>query len=533
MSEKKFRIRKAVFIPAFFVVLGAGILGLINNKIMTIGFQTAFEWTYANMSWMFQLTTVGALVVVSVIMFSRCGSIRIGGDNAKPKYKMGSWFAMSLTGGMSAGLVSSAVSQPVVFLQNLWGELDGYGIEAGSTEAVLFAFGRTLHEWTFIPYSFFAICGITIAYLCFNKNKPLSISSNLIPLFGDRITGSRFASVIDAVSVLALALATVGTLGSLITLTTLCLKNVYHIRPSLILMFVIMVITTAIYILSSLSGVDKGIQFCAKLNAYFYYGLMLIVFLFGGAALFTLNVIPTSVGYWFENLPLWSFDTGTIGGEALIKWWTIYSWAFWIAYAPTTGVFLAQISYGRTFREFLFVNWILPSLFMIVWFGIWGGSAISLQLSGAEDLAEIIRQDGTYAGIWLYLQNLPFTQILIPVVLFTMVISYTTGADNCITVMSALSVQGKKIGDEAPASIKLAWGIPIGLLAFLLMAFASGTTGNDGVRHMVIAIGSLLLLYFILHISAAIKLFFFDIYKKSLSKSEEDSISKGDLTGKQ
>ena len=269
MSEKKFRIRKAVFIPSFFVVLGAGILGLINNKIMIGGFQSAFEWAYANMSWLFQLTTVGSLVAVSAIMLSRCGSIRIGGENAKPRYKTGSWFAMSLTGGMSAGLVSSAVSQPIVFLQNLWGELDGYGIEAGSTEAVLFAFGRTLHEWAFIPYSFFAICGITIAYLCFNKKKPLSISSNLIPLFGDRITGSRFASVIDAVSVLALALATVGTLGSLITLTTLCLKNVYHIQPSLVLMFVIMVITTVIYLLSSLSGVDRGDTVLCKTERIF------------------------------------------------------------------------------------------------------------------------------------------------------------------------------------------------------------------------------------------------------------------------
>lgn len=521
MSKKNYCIRKSVFIPSFSIVLGAGILGLINNAIMINGFRTAFEWTYSHMSWLFQLAAAGSLVVVAAVMFSRCGSIRIGGENAKPRYKLGSWFAMSLTGGMSAGLVSSAISQPVIFLQNLWRELDGYGIPAQSTEAVLFAFGRTLHEWSFIPYSFYGICGITIAYLCFNRQKPVSISSNLIPLFGDRITNSRLASVIDIVSVLSLALATVGTLGSLITLFTLCFKNVYHIQPTLLLMFTIMLVTTVIYLLSSLSGVDKGIQFFAKLNARFYYGLMLVVLLAGGSVLFTLNVIPSSLGYWADHFSLWALDTGMIGGPALVKWWTIYSWAFWIAYAPTTGVFLAQISYGRTLREFLFVNWILPSLFIIVWFGIWGGSAVNWQLSGAVDLAGIISRDGAYAGIWLFLQNLPLARLLIPIVLFTMLISYTTGADNCITVMSALCVRNRKIGDEAPASIKLAWGIPIGLLAFLLMAFAAGTTGNDGVRYMVVAVGSLLLIYFILHIAAAVKLFFFDIRKKSSFKTAQ------------
>ena len=130
-------------------------------------------------------------------------------------------------------------------------------------------------------------------------------------------------------------------------------------------------------------------------------------------------------------------------------------------------------------------------------------------------------RDGAYAGIWRFLQNLPLARLLIPIVLFTMLISYTTGADNCITVMSALCVRNRKIGDEAPASIKLAWGIPIGLLAFLLMAFAAGTTGNDGVRYMVVAVGSLLLIYFILHIAAAVKLFFFDIRKKSSFKTAQ------------
>lgn len=504
------QIRKSVFIPSFCVVLGAGIIGLIDNEILISCFRGAFEWAYAHMSWLFQLIVAAMFVLCVVLMAGKAGDIRIGGKDAKPKYPFWTWFSMALTGGIGASIVSSGISQPIAFFSSVWGELEGYGIEPGSTEAMLFAMGRSLHEWSFYPYAFYGIFGVSIAYVCFNRGKAVSLSSTLTPLFGDKASRPGVSAMIDTAAVTALALALVGTLGTFIGLAMSCFRNVYGIQPTTLLMLAVMAVTTALYLLSTLSGVDRGIRFFSRLNFKFYMLLLAIVLLLGGSAVFTLNLTTASVGYWLQNLAGWTFDTGIQGGPALVKWWTVYNWAFWMAFAPVTGVFLAQLSYGHTIREALFVNWVMPSLFAIVWFGVFGGSAIHWQSTGAADFAAAMSEGGAYTGIWVFLQHLPFRVIFIPVTLFVMLISFVTSADNSVTVISALCVRGRRIGDEAPAPVKSAWGVIIGLLSFLLMAYASGAKGNDGVRYMVVAIGSVLAVYVILHLAATVKMFFVD-----------------------
>lgn len=507
--NSKTSLRKGVFFPAFLLVLGAGVVGLVNNKFLIDRFQAVFNWSYVNLSWMYQFIMAALFVLCCLLLFSRKGDIRIGGRDAKPKYSFWTWFAMSLTGGIGASIVSSGVSQPITFLESVWGELEGYGIEPGSSEAVLFALGRTFHEWAFFPYAFYGVCGVLIAYVCYNQRKPLTISSTLSPLFGEKTNRPGIAAVVDMAAVLALALAIVGTLGTFIGLVSSCLKQVYGITVSVPMMFAIMAVTTVVYLLSTLSGVDRGIKFFARLNFRFYMVLLLVVALPGGSLAWILNTGTSSLGYWLQNLPLWTFDTGTAGGENLIKWWTICNWTFWMAFAPVTGVFLAQLSHGHTIREVLIVNWIMPSIFAVVWFSIFGGCAIDWQLSGVVDLAAVMQENGTYAAIWSFIRQLPLSAVLVPVTLFVMLISFSTSADNSVTVISALCMRGRKIGDEAPAPVKIAWGVAIGLLSFLLMAYASGGKGNDGVRYMVVSIGSVFSILIILQIAAAAKVFFF------------------------
>ena len=155
-------------------------------------------------------------------------------------------------------------------------------------------------------------------------------------------------------------------------------------------MLIVMAVTTVIYLLSSLSGVDKGIKFFANLNFRFYMLLMAIVIVLGGSAAYILNTSTSAIGYWLQNLPLWSFDTGTMGGSALLQWWTIYNWTFWMAFAPVTGVFLAQLTYGHTIREVMIVNWIMPSVFAIIWFSVFGGCAVNWQVNGILDIASVM-----------------------------------------------------------------------------------------------------------------------------------------------
>lgn len=504
----KSSLRKAVFFPSFFLVLGAGIMGLVNNRLLITCFQAIFHWSYANLSWLYQLIMVALFVLCCALMLSRKGGIRIGGKDAKPKYSFWSWFAMSLTGGIGASVVSSAVSQPITFLESVWGELDGYGIQPGSPEAILFALGRSFHEWAFFPYAFYGVCGVLIGYVCFNLHQPATISSTLTPLFGEKATGKKVSALVDAVAVLALALAIVGTLGTFIGLASTCLSQVYGIHVTVPIMLVIMAVTTCLYLLSAVSGVDRGIKFFANLNFRFYMFLLVVVALLGGSLAWILNDSTSAIGYWLQNLPLWAFDTGTAGGENLIQWWTIYNWTFWMAFAPVTGMFLAQLSYGHTIREVLIVNWIMPSIFAIVWFSVFGGCAIHWQVTGVVDLAGVMLENGTYAAIWAFMAKLPLSGLLIPITLFIMLISFSTSADNSVTVISALCTRNRQIGNEAPTPLKVAWGLVIGIFSFLLMAYASGGKGNDGVRYMVVSIGSVFSILIVLQIAAAVRVFF-------------------------
>lgn len=283
-------------------------------------------------------------------------------------------------------------------------------------------------------------------------------------------------------------------------------------------MLTVMGVTTILYLLSSLSGVEKGIKFFANLNFRFYMVLAAIVSVLGGSAAFIFNTSTSAIGYWLQNLPLWSLDTGTSGGSALLQWWTIYNWTFWMAFAPVTGVFLAQLTYGHTIRESLIVNWLMPSVFAIIWFSVFGGCAINWQVNGVLDIASVINENGTYAGIWAFIGKLPFAQILIPITLFIMLISFSTSADNSVSAISALCTQNSKIGDEAPSILKILWGVAIGVLAYLLMAYAAGAKGNDGVRYMVVAIGSVLSIFIILVIASTVNMFFVD---KKVSQEQE------------
>lgn len=500
-------IRKSVFLPAFLTLLISAVTGLWDEKLLVRVFRSAFESAYRWLGWLFQLTATGAFVIVLCLLFSKSGRIRIGGEGARPKYGFWTWFAMSLTGGLTSGLVAVGVSQPVAFFENLWGELDGYGIPAAGQEAALFALGRTFHEWTLVPYSFYVVSGVLVAYMCYNRHQPNTVSSSLIPVFGEKLTRSKAASVVDALAVLALALGTVGTLGTFLSLASMCLETVYQVRVSHMMLFAIMVVVTGVYLASSVSGVDRGIKFFAQLNTVFYIGLLAVVCVYGSAPGWIGKALSADL-YWLKHFPLWSADTGAVGGEALVKWWTVYSWAFWIAYAPVTGIFLARLSYGRTIREFIAANWLLPSVFVQLWFAVFGNTGIAWQASGRVDLAGVISARGMYSAIWTFLEEIPLAKFLIPVTLFTMLISFSTGADNSVSVISALSIRGGSIGDEAPAAVKTVWGVVIGVLAYLLMAFAAGEKGNDGVRYMVVAVGAILLFLTDLQLAAVVRLFF-------------------------
>ena len=416
MKHENKPIRWDVFIPCFVVIGGAALLGIVNNSWLASVTYTMFDWSLSTFGWLYQIVAMVTLLLAALLLFTKVGKIRFGGPEAKAKHSFGSWFAMTLTGGIATGLITYGVNEVLIYYGNIYGELDGYGITPLTQEAELFAMGRCFYNWTFIPYAMYALSGVLIAYMYFNRKKQLSVAASLTPIFGEKVTQGIWVVLVDVLSVLAIALGLASSLGA---------------------------------------------------------GLALI-------------------------------------GSALVTWWTMYDWAIWIAYAPLMGIFFAIIAYGRTVRQFLIVNWILPASFGFVWFSVWGSTALEWQKSGSADIISAIQAGGATTGLWEFLKNVPLGMIIIPVIILALIAAFSTTADTMSTTIAALCTKGARHDEEPAIWQKIIWGVSIGVIACVMVAFGGGAQGVDGVKYLAACGGFVVLVVFIFQVAAAFKVFFFD-----------------------
>lgn len=507
---KKIDFRWEVFIPAFAIVGGSAVIAVVNQEWLVKYSNKFFNWSLQTFGWLYQWTTMAVVIVIAILMFSKIGDIRLGGKNAKPKFSFASWFAMALTGGVATGIVTWGVNEPIVYFGNVYGELDKLGIKAGSDEAIRFALGRTFYNWTFVPYALYALTGLLVAYLYYNRKEKLNVANTLKPLLGEKIVSKKaFAGTIDTLSMLALAIGLITGITMCITLVISGLKGAYGVEESMGLYIGLGAFIVACFIFSTSVGMDKGLRVLGSVNAGFYYGLLLLLFI-AGPTLFILRSGTAGLAEWGDNFFSWGLDPIDIGGEALVQWWTFFDWAFWIGYAPVTGIFLAMIAYGRTVREFLIVNWILPSIFGIVWFSVWGGSAIEMQMSGVADLVGAINEGGATQALWMFLQNLPYGlgKIVIPVNILIILVSFITAADATLTNIGSMCVKDVPIGTEPPVRLKVIWGVAAGVTAIVMSIYGGGSQGVDGVKALASVAGFVVLFVFVLQVLTFIKLFF-------------------------
>ena len=224
---------------------------------------------------------------------------------------------------------------------------------------------------------------------------------------------------------------------------------------------------------------QRGIRILSDHNAKNIYGHHDLCFLSPAPrCLFWIWVLSPLAAYItnFFNISLWM---GAATEEQWPHWWSIFYWATWMAYAPIVGLFLARLVRGRTIRQFIAVNLVAPALFGMVWFTIFGGSAIHMQLTKAFDLWATISDKGVEYTVFSFFQQFPLSSIIIPIFLITVVISFVTLADSMTTCVAAMSTKGMTAGDsEAPAFLKIIWGVVMGLLAYIMIS----TSGVDGVK---------------------------------------------------
>lgn len=507
-NNKKVKIKHLVFWPPFLILTTAVVLAFINDAAFASVMTSAFDWSVNQFGWVYQLAAISILIFMFVIYFSPVSKIKFGGADAKPEFSNWNWFAMSLAGGIATGVLVWGVAEPLTHLMT---PPESLGMEPFSNEAALFSLSTVYFHWTFIPYAMYALSGVAAGYAYYNLKQPFAVGSTLMPLFGERVKG-KVGQLIDAVCILTIAGGMAASLGAGVLMLGRGIEHMAGITPGPMIWTGITLVIIATYTISSYSGLNKGVRILSDQNTKLFF-VLIIFFLVAGPTSFIFKFGTEAMGPLLDNLFTKSLFLGAVSGDQFPNWWTLYSWSMWLAYAPMIGLFLARVSYGRTIRQFLLINMMLPAVFSIVWFAIFGGNAIHLQLFQNVDLAQLIWTEGPEIAMFTFIDQFPLAKIIAPIFFLALALSFVTLADSMTSTISLVCTSGLgKEDKEPPVLLKLIWGIGIGAMAYFMIVFAS----MDGVKMLAVVVGVPALFLVILQMASLWKIFF---YKDGIIKN--------------
>lgn len=474
MKEKS-KIRYSVLlIPTiiFVVVIMFGVLdGAAFIQALTGAFQTMME----TFGWVVSLTMLLFIVFCIVVMFGPLGKIKLGGPNAKPKMSYWQWFAVALTAGIGTGVVFWGAVEPLLFTMEPAPSLH---LEPGSNEAVSWAMKTTFLHWTLTPYAIYVAFGVVMAYVIYNKRKPYNVSSALVPMFGEKILHSKFGTVVDVLTVFALVGGVAGSLGYGILQLGSGISTVFHVEQTVLLSCTIAFAIFVAYTATSISGLKNGILWLGDKNSWFFFALLLFLLIVGPGA-YICNLMTQSVGCYLNDfLKSMTFTAPFNDGALWPQWWDMYWWIDWLSYGAIMGLFLVRLGYGRTLKEFVVVNWLMPSLFGIVWFSIFGGTVLHGQLFEGIDYYAMYLEKGAEAMTLAVFENVPFAGFVRPFMLLIIAISFVTLANSMISTISSMTMRNSSETEEAPFWLKLIWGV---IIAAASLVFTL-TGGIDGIK---------------------------------------------------
>ncbi|HBO8181887.1 TPA: BCCT family transporter [Pseudomonas aeruginosa] len=425
---------------------------------VVIGFpQRAGEWLLAAQTWASQ--TVGwyyllamtlYLIFVVVTALSGYGKIKLGADHDEPEFSYLSWAGMLFAAGISITLFFFCVSEPLThFLQPPQGE-------AGTQEAARQAMELLFLHWGLHGWGVFALVAMALAYFAYRHNLPLALRSALYPLIGKRINGP-IGYTVDCFGIIATVFGLGADMGFGVLQLNSGLDYLYAIPHTHAVQMVLIVLMMGAAISVAVSGVDKGIRILSDINMLLACSLLLFV-LFAGPTQHLLNTLVQNVGDYLGHLPGKSFDLYAYGGPS--DWlgsWTVFYWAWWIAWAPFVGLFIARISRGRTIREFVFGVLFIPLGFTLAWMSIFGNSALEQALGGASELGRVAIEQPSMA-LYQMLQNHPWSRAVITVTVLVSFVFFVTSADSGTVVLSTLSAHGGSADDDGPKWLRVFWG---------------------------------------------------------------------------
>ena len=455
--KKYFDVYPRVFYPSLIFILAFVLLSILGGEPVRVFFDKTAYLVTESTGWLFILGVNLFVVICLYIAFSKYGKHRLGGKHAKPEFTVFSWFAMLFSAGMGIGLLYFSVSEPITHFANPPIPVDS--VKDRAIQALDFTFLHYgLHAW-----AIYCIVGLSLAYYGFSKKLPFSLRSIFFPVLGRKIFG-KTGDIIDVIAVVATLFGLATSLGFGARQIATGLNYLFGVDPGQGTQISIIVIITLIATISVVTGLKKGVKFLSRLNLFIAL-IFLVSMLFLSDALSIIRIFVESTGQYFARfIELGTFSSAFVDSS----WqndWTVFYWAWWIAWSPFVGMFIARVSKGRTVREFVLGVLLVPTLMTFFWISVFGGSALSLEMENPGLLSEIILSDSS-TSLFVFLQEFPLPALTSFLGIFMVAVFFVTSSDSGSLVIDSITAGGKL---DAPVGQRILWALTEGAVAIALL----------------------------------------------------------------
>ncbi|MFZ4214053.1 choline transporter [Pantoea endophytica] len=476
-ASEKDRINPVVFYTSAGLILTFSLVTIFYSELAASWLLTAVNWVTSTFGWYYMLAATLYIVFVIYMACSRYGAIKLGPEQSKPEFSLLSWSAMLFAAGIGIDLMFFSVAEPVTqYMQPPEG--------AGQTmEAARQAMVWTLFHYGVTGWSMYALMGIALGYFSYRYNLPLTIRSALYPIFGKRINGP-IGHTVDIAAVIGTIFGIATTLGIGVVQLNYGLNVLFDIQEGFTAQAALIVLSVIIATISVTSGVDKGIRILSELNVALALGLILFV-LFMGKTDFLLNALVLNVGDYINRFM--GMTLNTFAFDQPREWmnsWTLFFWAWWVAWSPFVGLFLARISRGRTIREFVLGTLIIPFTFTLLWLSVFGNAALYEIIHGDAGFAQEVMAHAE-RGFYSLLAQYPAFKFSASVATITGMLFYVTSADSGSLVLGNFTSKLKDINSDAPNWLRIFWSIAIGVLTMGMLM----TNGISALQNATVIMG--------------------------------------------
>ncbi|WP_238335627.1 BCCT family transporter [Serinicoccus kebangsaanensis] len=451
------------------------------------GFAAARTWVTTNLGWFFIFGVTVWLVFLIWIASSKYGDLKLGKGDEEAAYTRTSWFTMLFAGGIGTVLMFWGVAEPIShFTTPPFPGVEPYSAQAAEDAMNVALYHLGLHTW-----AIFTLPGLAFGFFIYRYDLPMRVSSVFYPFLKERIHGP-IGKTIDVFAVLGTLFGLAVSLGLGTSQISAGLSELTGVGDSVFIRVVVITVLTAVATVSVAVGLDKGIKRLSNLNIGMAVGMMIFVLFTGGATVFLLRELIESAGNYLAALPSLAFWNDALANATQADgwgWqagWTVFYWAWTVTWAPFMGVFLARISRGRTVREFVGGVLVAPSLFTLIWFVIFGWSAMNIDgIGGDGGPVSAAVAESVPLAMFTFFENFPLTTLMQGLVVVIVALFFATSADSAALVIDMLC-SGEN--EEGPVAQRVFWAVCLGALAALLIVLG-GDEALPALQEVITVVG--------------------------------------------